>query len=256
MKGIIVASFGSTYRDAYNRSVGRLYERIKNSYKDYYVLEAYSSEMVRKRIKNRDGLHVFNIIEALKDMEDKNIKDIYVLAAYVIEGHEYSKIIKMAEDYNFNKRLNIKFSKGLFSVDEDINNVASFFEEVKRDEADALVLMGHGSFHDEDIKYSQLQKHFDTNGKNILIGTVEGSVVLDDVISSLKNTDNRRVDLMPLMLVAGDHVSNDMASDEDDSWKTLISNEGFLVEPITKGMLEYKDIENIFCDKLREIIWN
>jgi sirohydrochlorin cobaltochelatase len=51
---------------------------------------------------------------------------------------------------------------------------------------------------------------------------VESYPEVDIVINELSRQGVTGVHLMPLMLVAGDHAINDMASDEDDSWKTRL----------------------------------
>jgi sirohydrochlorin cobaltochelatase len=57
------------------------------------------------------------------------------------------------------------------------------------------------------------------------------------------------------MIVAGDHAKNDMASDEDDSWKTILQKEGYEVTPVLKGMGEYEFIHDMFMDKLEEVMF-
>lgn len=255
MKGIIVQSFGSTYREAYKKSVGSVFEKVKADFPDYFVVESFSSEIVRKRIEARDGDHYYNIAEALKVMEDKGVKDIFVLSLYVIEGHEYNKVIKMPEEYNSDGRLNIAFSKGLFSADADIEKVGEFFSHLKdKSTAEALVFMGHGSFHDEDEKYGKLQAYLDQKGVKVFIGTVEGSIVLEDIMTRLEKENIKSVELYPLMLVAGDHVQNDMAGDEDDSWKSVLTKAGFDTGVSVKGLCEYDEFNDLFIGKLREIL--
>ena len=57
--------------------------------------------------------------------------------------------------------------------------------------------------------------------------------------------------MAPLMIVAGDHAINDMASDEEDSWKSILENKGYNVECIIKGLGEYKEIRNIFIEHIQ-----
>lgn len=256
MKGIIFASFGSTYREAFRKSINKAFSHIKDSFPDYYINECFSSEIVRKRVEKRDGDHYMNITEALKDMEEKGITDIYVLALYVIEGVEYNKIIKMADQYNSDKRLNITFTKGLLNNEEDISKIAEIFKKIKEDEYDSLVLMGHGSNHDEDIRYHEIQQALDKDESPIFIGTVEGEIGLEDIILRMKETNIKKVQLAPFMLVAGDHAENDMASDDEDSWKSILESKGFEVYSQIKGLCEYDQVNEIFADKLREILWN
>ncbi|MDO5028555.1 MAG: sirohydrochlorin cobaltochelatase [Bacillota bacterium] len=255
MQGIIVQSFGSTYREAYRKSVGYLFRYIEANFTDYYVVESYSSEIVRKRIEARDQDHIFNIKEALADMEKKGIKDIFVLNLYVIEGHEYNKVIEMAKAYNADGRLNIKFSRGLFAGPADIKKVGDFFIDLKeKSSQEALVFMGHGSNHDEDIKYSHLQEYLDQENQRVYIGTVEGEVSLDHIIERLRAENIKSLEILPLMLVAGDHAQNDMAGDEEDSWKSILTSQGFATKLKTKGLCEFDQFNNLFINKLREIL--
>ena len=54
------------------------------------------------------------------------------------------------------------------------------------------------------------------------------------------------------MVVAGDHASNDMASDEEDSWKSILEKEGFKVQCSLKGLGEYKDIRELYIKHIKE----
>ncbi len=252
MKGIIVCSFGSTYRDAYQRSVGKFYELIKKEYPDYYVCEAYSSEIVRKRILQRDGENIFNITEALKHMEAKGIKEINVLMIFVIEGHEYNKVLDAAKAYNDDNRLKIKFTKGLLTDDVDSEEVGEVLSEISGERA--TVYMGHGSDHSQDLRYANLQAAIDAKKWPVYIGTVEGGVELDDIVERLRAEAVEEIDLLPFMIVAGDHAENDMASDEEDSWKSVLETEGYRVNAKVKGLLEFEEVQKIFLRNLKNIL--
>ena len=53
---------------------------------------------------------------------------------------------------------------------------------------------------------------------------------------------------MPSMLVAGDHAHNDMAGDEEDSWKNLLKAQGYDVDYIMKGLGELPAIQQLFVE--------
>jgi sirohydrochlorin cobaltochelatase len=89
---------------------------------------------------------------------------------------------------------------------------------------------------------------------NYLIGTVEAEPSLDDVIAELQKLKAKRVVLEPLMIVAGDHANNDMAGDEDDSWKTILEAKGFTVVPVLKGLGEFPGIQQIFISHVADAI--
>ena len=87
---------------------------------------------------------------------------------------------------------------------------------------------------------------------NYLIGTVEASPSLDDVVKAIKkNKDYTKVVLEPLMVVAGDHANNDMAGDEEDSWKTVITGEGYEVECILEGLGQIPAVQDVYVQHVQ-----
>ena len=61
------------------------------------------------------------------------------------------------------------------------------------------------------------------------IGTVEGEpedTACEEVIDKVKDAGFKKVVLRPLMVVAGDHANNDMAGDDEDSWKSQFEASG------------------------------
>ena len=115
--------------------------------------------------------------------------------------------------------------------------------------------MGHGSDHKEDVIYKTLQEKYNSSGKNnIFVATVEGKITLKDVLEKLSKTNFKNILLKPLMIVAGDHAKNDMASDEEDSWKSILKKNGYNVTVSLKGMGEYDFIQKIFMKKLEKVL--
>ena len=50
------------------------------------------------------------------------------------------------------------------------------------------------------------------------------------------------------MIVAGDHSINDMAGDEEGSWKSILVKNGFEVVTVAKGLGENDDFCTIFVN--------
>ena len=64
---------------------------------------------------------------------------------------------------------------------------------------------------------------------NVFIGTVEGEpeeTACENVIEAVKEAGYTKVILRPLMVVAGDHANNDMAGEDEDSWKSMFEASG------------------------------
>ena len=89
---------------------------------------------------------------------------------------------------------------------------------------------------------------------NYFVGTVEAQPSLDDVLAKVQAGDYKRVVLEPLMVVAGDHANNDMAGDEDGSWKKTFEDAGYEVECLLRGLGENEDIRAIYVDHAKAAI--
>ena len=94
----------------------------------------------------------------------------------------------------------------------------------------AVLYMGHGSEHQANSAYALMEYAFhDLGRKDVVIGTVEGYPGFGEALRRLKERPQvRRVELRPLMTVAGDHAKNDLAGDEEDSWRRRLEAEGYL----------------------------
>jgi sirohydrochlorin cobaltochelatase len=115
---------------------------------------------------------------------------------------------------------------------------------------EAVVLMGHGTPHPSNAFYAALMFQLQLQDPNVFVGTVEGYPDIDLIKTLLKQKGIKNVYLMPFMSVAGDHAKNDMAGDEDDSWKSILTKAGFSCEAILKGTAEYDDFVDIWVDHL------
>lgn len=244
-KGIIVASFGTTYEETRRLCIESIEDSIRERYKDYLVLRAFTSRMVVHRLKKRDNIHVFNEIEAIKEMKDQSIEEIYIQPLHLLAGHEYEKLTK----YDYEVGL------PLLGSEKDYIKIVENIGVNEMGDNEALVFMGHGSDHEADKSYEMLENLYHKKGfTNIFIGTVEGSKTIEDIIKELKEKNIKKIKLKPFMLVAGDHAINDMASEDEDSWKSILEKEDFQVEICLKGLGEYKIIQEIFLEHLEQII--
>lgn len=255
-KGIIVTSFGTTHEDTRKLCIESIENLIKDKFKDYLVLRAFTSRIVISRLKKNHDYPVDNPTEALEKMKSKGIKDIYIQPLLIIEGVEYDKIVEEVNKFlESNKDFNIKIGKPLLSDEKDYEDSIEALNIPDYKEDQGLVLMGHGTYHKADIAYEKMENLMRYKGyDNVFLGTVEGEKTIEDIVKDLKMKKISRVDLKPFMLVAGDHAKNDMASDEEDSWKSILEKNGIKVNVEIKGLGENKEIRNIFIHHLKDII--
>lgn len=255
-KGILVTSFGTTYELTRKLCIESIENRIKEEFEDSVVLRAFTSRVVISRLKKRDNYFVDNPREALEKMKANGVKDIYIQPLLIIEGHEYEKILRDAEEFmQENKNFDIIIGKPLLTSDVDYEKVVEGLNLPNDRPNEGLIFMGHGSDHTADISYEKLENIIRAKGyKNVFIGTVEGEKTIDDIIVELIDKDIKNVNLKPFMLVAGDHATNDMASDNEDSWKSILERNDIKADAEINGLGEFKAIQDIFIEHLKDII--
>lgn len=251
---ILVVSFGTTHEETEIKNIRTIENQIKEQFSDYAVYSAYTSSIVRKILK-KNGRVVDDVESALKRISADGLKHVLIQPTHLLYGFEYEKIetavAKTKSDFD-----QIQVGKPLLSETRSMMSVIKSLDEELSPTADrAVVLMGHGSEHFANAAYPAMNFMAREMGcLHLYIGTVEGYPELDSIIKLLKAENYKEILLAPMMLVAGDHAVNDMASDEEDSWKTLLEGEGFSVICLVKGLGEYKGIRSLYIEHLREII--
>ncbi|MBR6224286.1 MAG: sirohydrochlorin cobaltochelatase, partial [Firmicutes bacterium] len=148
----------------------------------------------------------------------------------------------------------IKMGRPLVGSGDDAAEVAGIIaRDIRTDDDEALVLMGHGVFNGNNRVYLELEKEIhDLGYERAFIGTVEAEPGLEHVLKSVKRHGTKKVLLAPLLIVSGDHANNDMAGDGDDSWATAFRREGIEVRCLLKGLGEYKAIREMFIKHAKE----
>ena len=254
---ILVVSFGTSYNDSRDKTIGAIETAIADANPDYEVRRAFTSQIIIDKLKDRDGLEIDNVEEAFDRLISDGVKELVVQPTHVMSGYEYDDLAAALEEYR-DKFDSVAMGAPLLTSDEDYQRVTAALmtatEEYSPDDT-AVVFMGHGTEHESNAVYTKLQQTFsEAGGINYFVGTVEATPDLEDVLSNVKFGNYPKVVLEPLMVVAGDHANNDMAGDDETSWKSVMENAGLEVECLLRGMGEIPDIRQIYVDHVADAI--
>jgi sirohydrochlorin cobaltochelatase len=252
---LLAVSFGTSFNDSRALTIGAIENALAAAYPQYEVRRAFTSQIVIDVIKKRDGEKIDNVKEAFDRLVKDGVKDVVVQSTHLMDGHEYHEMLDAVKP--FEKKFNsIRYGKPLLSADRDYEDlIQALVSETAQYAANdtAIAYMGHGTEADSNKDYAILAKKLSDEGyTNYLIGTVEAEPTLDDVIAEAQDLGVKKIVLLPLMIVAGDHANNDMAGDEDDSWKVILEAKGFAVTPVLKGLGQYKGVQQIFVRHVSE----
>ncbi len=248
---LLVVSFGTSFNDSRRLTIGAIEQTLAQRFPDWSVRRAFTSQIIIDHVKDRDGVSIDNVQEALDRAADNGVKELVVQPTHLMNGLEYNDLVEEVGNYADAFEA-VTIAEPLLTSDADFAAVADAIVEATAQYDDgetAIVFMGHGTEADSNAVYAQMQQVLTDKGKaNYFIGTVEAAPSLDDVVALVEQSGCKRVVLQPLMVVAGDHANNDMAGDEEDSWKSVFEAKGYEVVCVLQGLGENEAVRELFAE--------
>lgn len=246
---LLVVSFGTSFNDSRAEDIKGIEDALQEAYPDWSVRRAFTAQIIINHIQARDDEKIDNMDQALQRAVDNGVKNLVVQPTHLMHGAEYDEMVEAIDSYK-DKFESVAIAEPMLGeVGDDatvINDDKKAVAEAITDEAvkiagydsmeaaaedgTAFVFMGHGTSHTANVTYDQMQTQMESLGfTNAFIGTVEGEpedTACEEVIKKVQDAGFKKVVLRPLMVVAGDHANNDMAGDDEDSWKSQFEASG------------------------------
>ena len=265
---LLAVSFGTSFADTREKTIGAIERRLEERFPDCTVQRCFTSRMIRKKLLERDGLEIYSPEQAMRNAKEKGIRELIVQPLYLMHGFEHRRLMEAVREAapSFDK---LAVGKPLLSDDTDFSTMAdAILRNLSAPEPDtAVVLMGHGNekktrhipentkaeiMSARDIQdnavFAGLQQSLRKAGAdNYFVATVEGEPEIGDILPVIKERGFRKVILAPFMVVAGDHARNDLAGEDEDSWKNIFTRSGFQVETVLRGIGEWEEVQDLFA---------
>ena len=256
---LLVISFGTTSAESRKLNIESVEEAISEvTGENWNICRCFTSQTIINIIVRKENIRIDNISEALEKAASGGVKNLVVQPTHLMKGLEYDKLCNILADYagSFTK---VAVGDPLLTSDDDFTGVADALIEasaVYEDGKTAIVFMGHGTEAAANGIYDKMQGILKSKGKaDYYIGTVEAEPSLDDVITAVNAGSYRRVVLRPMMLVAGNHAVNDMASVNDPgSWYSRFTAAGYDTVCIREGLGRLPAIRDIYACHAKKAI--
>ena len=257
-KEILVVSFGTSYNNSRSITIGGIESAIREAFPDWKVARAFTADTIIGILKDRDGIVVDSVQQALDKAVKEGIKTLVIQPTHLMSGFEFTDLNTLAQQYK-GKFDSLVVSSPLLTSDGDYQKVSAAITKKTAsfdDGKTAICFMGHGTEADSNSDYAKMQTVLTNGGfKNYYVGTVEATPSVEDLIAAVKsNPAYTHVVLVPFMVVAGDHANNDMAGDEDDSWKSQFLAENYEVTPVLEGLGQNWDVQQIYVQHVKDAI--
>lgn len=246
---ILIVSFGTTHLDTLEKTICAVEQDIQAACPEIPCFRAFTSPTVRRRLKEKFGIAVNSVEAALQEIEKAGFTHVAVQPTLLLPGEEYDRLRQ--DVLNAAGNLCVSIGLPLLWADGDIQATAQILKQAYPTDEDTILLaMGHGTSHAADSVYFRLRKEMNALGMELC--TVEGGIDFDCAVTNLLNQSKRKVHLVPLLLVAGDHSKNDMAGDEPDSLKSKLMAAGFAVTCSLTGLGEIPEIRQAYCNRVKK----
>ena len=276
---LLVVSFGTSFNDSRAEDVKGIEDALAEAYPDWSVRRAFTAQIIINHVEARDDEVIDNMQQALDRAVENGVKNLVVQPTHLMHGAEYDEMTEAINGYK-DKFESVAIAEPMLGevgddatvINDDKKAVAQAITDEACKEAGfdsmdaaaeagtAFVFMGHGTSHTANITYDQMQTQMENLGfKNAFIGTVEGKpedTACDKVIEKVKEAGYKNVVLRPLMVVAGDHANNDMAGDDEDSWKSQFVASGNFenVDTQIAGLGRIEAVERLYVDHTKAAI--
>ena len=276
---ILVVSFGTSFNDSRVADIKGIEDALQEAFPDWSVRRAFTAQIIINHVQARDGEYIDNMDQALDRAVANGVKNLIIQPTHLMHGAEYDELMEAVEAYQ-GQFETVKVAEPLLgevgtdaaviNADKAVVAEAITTEAVKdagydsldaaKEDGVAFVFMGHGTSHTAKVSYSQMQTQMGELGyDNVFIGTVEGEpeeTACEAVIDAVAQAGYKKVILRPLMVVAGDHANNDMAGDEEDSWKSIFTASGKFdsVDTQITGLGSIDAIQQLYVAHTKDVI--
>ena len=282
---IILASFGTTVPSAVE-SIINIQQKVQAAFPEVPVRVTFTSNIIRKVWKKRQAnaqkwldqgippeiLYVKNIISTFGDLREEGYRDIVVQPTHMFfmeQSHDLAQYVEAMRSIRTIKKRWQPFNKIALGrpalgtignqyeyqkdLEKALRTLAPDVALARKNNAN-LVYMAHGNEHWSVGIYGEAAKMMRELYPDVItyFGAVEGYPGIEDVSRDLKQAQSNKIILKPFMIVAGDHAVNDMAGDDDDSWKTILTRQGISVIPVLKGLGSNDEFAQLFVVHIKD----
>ena len=276
---LLVVSFGTSFNDSRAQDIKGIEDKLQEAYPDWSVRRAFTAQIIINHVEARDDEAIDNMDQALERAVANGVKNLVVQPTHLMHGAEYDEMVEAIDSYK-DKFESVAIAEPMLGevgddatvINDDKKAVAQAITdeackeagydsmEAAAEDGTAFVFMGHGTSHTANVTYDQMQTQMENLGfTNAFIGTVEGEpedTACEEVIAKVKDAGFKKVVLRPLMVVAGDHANNDMAGDDEDSWKSMFEASGAFdsVECQIEGLGRIEAVEDLYVEHTKAAI--
>lgn len=263
MKGIIIASFGSIYKEAVNTSIGVIESKVRTLYSNMEVRRVFLSDALVDKWNDKYDEHISSFTEAMQEFNRMGIDEVYIQPITLVADQCYQQMRKQAlkflhsSEYGFTQ---INIGKPLLTS-LGIKNYADDYEAtldgiLRHVNTKALnksiILMANGQ---NQLEFSTLQlKAMYGAAPNVAVFTTNGFPTFKQALTLVDRMGHQDVLVVPLALIGSAHLMDYLGGERSDSIYALLAEEGYNVDIWNEGLGENPYVQDLFLKHLGQAV--
>jgi len=257
-KAIILSCFGSVIEQQKYLNLKKI---IEDKFEGVDVFIAISSRMVLKDLLKK-GFDYKNLAQTLADVDMLGYKNIIVSSINLFPACEHELLKKTVEGFKQFSFANIRASNAILTKTKDTTLFLKELDETisKKDTANLYVIHGTpklelGGLASVSYAAKYLEQKRELNYTCSLEGAFPFFAIKEELITKIKKDGVDKIQVVPMLLVSGNHYIKDMVEISDELGEHFKSK---IVKSITAdekfNLLEIPTVVNIIENNIKEEI--
>jgi sirohydrochlorin cobaltochelatase len=250
---IVIVTFGSSMEQG-RKNLEDFDRMVRERFPDHDIRWAWTEGSIIRSLAREGVTTMFErqvpiqrLDKVYEDLRRENRTNVVVQCLLIMPGFKMRQALGYRTD-----GLNVKFGYSLFFDPKNIQRTADALSPEFAAADAAVILCAHGN--EEHPEYNapfvEMDAYLRQRYDNVFVAAVEGPPGAAPVIEAVKQSGASRVRFVPLMLVEGDHILNDVMGNEPDSWKELI---GLPATNVT-GLASNPQVMEFFLQNIADLL--
>lgn len=237
--GILMLHYGTLNEQARRNTLEKIDSLVHGAFSQVPVETAYMANGILRGME-KQGIYGQTAAEGMAKLIRKGCSKILVQTTFLLDGTMMKEAEREVNLFAPKVKQMIWSKPLIYSTDDGRFILEVLQKEIPHAADEQVVLVGHGSADAANAMYSQLEYLAAHAGfPEFTVGTIEGFPSLDDVLERLQERKVRKVVLVPLLYIAGNHQVKDI----NGVWKETLEKAGFQVRVVNRGLGELPIIQ-------------
>lgn len=232
-------------------------EQARRIFPDAAIRWAFTSLLMRGRLASASRKKADSVRKALCRLAFEKYERVTVQPLYLIPGLAYEMLLaEVTEVMADGAPGRISIGLPLLGGPEDIKEAARAMlrhAPPERKSEEALIWVGHGAGPGRDNDaYAGLDLAAQALDPRLFAGALSGGQGLEQILPRLRALGIASAWVMPLLSVVGKHAAEDIAGEQENSWRCRLRAEGIACRCVLRGTLEYEGFAAVWLSHLRK----